>query len=188
MREKKVFGLEEDLWASFKKGDEEAYETIFKNHYKLLLNYGLRINPDREEIKDCIQQLFTDLWESRQRLGTNSSIKMYLLASLRRSILRKLNASYIYSDIDKINPAFYIETSEESKIIKDQLEMDRVKKLSESIQKLPDRQKEALYLKYYGDQSFPEIAKVMGITTRAVYKLIYKALDHLTTEFKVKKV
>lgn len=186
---KKKYGCcsEEDLWAAFKNGDEQAYEFMFKHNYKLLLNYGLKISRDAEEVKDCIQQLFARLWESRQRLGVNTSIKSYLLASLRRMILRRSKVKFQYINIEHINPAFHIESSVEYKYIKSQKEVELVKALSNLIKKLPDRQKEALYLRFYGDYSFGEIAGIMGITTRGVYKLIYKALDNLTLEMEEKK-
>lgn len=187
MKEKYVYGSESALWMAFKNGDEQAYEFMFKHYYELLLNYGLKLNRDTEEIKDCIQQLFAGLWESRHRLGSNSCIKGYLLASLRRMILRRLNAKIKYVNLDDMDPAFHIETSVEFKYIKNQKEIERVKVLSNLIKKLPDRQKEALYLKFYGDHSFSEIAGIMGITTRGVYKLIYKALDHLTSEISERK-
>jgi RNA polymerase sigma factor (sigma-70 family) len=179
---------EEDLWMDFKEGDVQAYEFIFKKHYNLLYNYGLKITRDGDETRDCIQQLFAGLWESRQRLGSSNSIRSYLLASLRRMILRRVNEKYRFVDIDSINCEFHVEVSSELKYIKDQVEIDQVKLLWDAIQKLPDRQKEALYLKYYNGHSFSEIALIMGITTRGVYKLIYKALDHLAIKIGGKKL
>lgn len=187
MKGKFTHCTEEDLWIAFKKGDEQAYEFMFKHYYTCLLNYGLKINRDTEEIKDCIQQLFVGLWESRLRLGSNNSIKSYLLASLRRIILRRLKVRFQYINIDQISPSFHVETSVEFKYINQQKEIERAEMLSALIEKLPDRQKEALYLRFYGDHSFSEIAEIMGITTRGVYKLIYKALDHLSMEIAEKK-
>lgn len=179
---------DEDLWMDFKEGDVEAYEFIFKKHYNLLYNYGLKISRNTEETRDCIQQLFAGLWESRQRLAPSNSIRSYLLASLRRMILRKLNDKYRFVNIEEVGYEFHVEASVELKLIKNQAESEQVKLLWEMIQKLPDRQKEALYLKFYNDHSFSEIAHVMGITTRGVYKLIYKALDHLSIKFSDKKL
>lgn len=187
-KQKYKYCSEEDLWIDFKNGDEQAYEFMFKKYYNHLLGYGLKISRNMEEIKDCIQQLFAGLWESRQRLGPNNSIRSYLSASLRRMILRRLNSKFHYVSIEDMNPEFHADVSEELKYIRSQGEIEQVKILSDLIQKLPDRQKEALYLKYYNDYSFSEIAEVMGITTRGVYKLIYKAIDHLGTQITAKKL
>lgn len=179
MDQKHVFHSEEEIWNAFRSGNEWAYEVMFNKNYPLMLNYGLKFNHSEEDVKDCIQQLFTGLWESRLRLGPNTSIKSYLLASLRRMILRQIKRKSPILNIESINPRFYVESSPEAKYIKDQTEQRRVEYVSDLIKILPNRQKEALYLKFYGEHSFGEIAVIMGISTRAVYKLIYKALDKL---------
>lgn len=187
-KEKYRYYSEEDIWSDFKNGDQQAYEFMFKKYYNLLLSYGLKITRNTEETKDCIQQLFAGLWESRQRLGPNNSIRSYLSASLRRMILRRLKDKFQYVNIDDMNPGFHADISVELKYIKNQREIEQVNLLTDLIQMLPDRQKEALYLKYYSDYSFGEIAETMGITTRGVYKLLYKALDHLTIQIEEKKL
>ncbi len=170
------------LWASFREGNADAFEKIFKSYYKSLLSYGLRLNTDEEEVKDCIQILFLNIWERREFLGESDSIRNYLLASLRRLILKRMKTNLSFVEIDADNSAFHIELSVESQLIHDQTLRENVSSLQSAIHRLPDRQKEALYLKFYNDQSFGDIATVMNISTRAVYKLIYKALDSLNDE------
>jgi len=170
------------LWNSLKAGSYTAFEKIFKSHYPSLLSYGLRFNKDDEEVKDCIQILFLNIWERREFLGSSDSIRNYLLASLRRLILKRMKANIPFVGLDFDDSNFHIELSVESQIIHDQTLRENVIFLQNAIQNLPDRQKEALYLKFYNDQSFADIATVMNISTRAVYKLIYKALDSLNEE------
>jgi RNA polymerase sigma factor (sigma-70 family) len=170
------------LWDSFKQGNAGAFEKIFKTYYASLLSYGLRLNADDDEVKDCIQILFLNIWERREFLSASDSIKNYLLASLRRLILKRMKSGPSFVELDSDNTSFHIELSVESKIIHDQTLRDNVNFLQSAIHRLPDRQKEALYLKFYNDQSFADIATVMNISTRAVYKLIYKALDSLNEE------
>lgn len=188
MDQKHAFSSEEEIWNAFKEGDKQAYETMFKMNYQVMLNYGLKFNQSQDDVKDCIQQLFMGLWESRLRLGRNNSIKSYLLASLRRMILRRNKRRLSLINIESMNPGFHIESSPETKYIKDQTDQWRVAYVSELINVLPNRQKEALYLKYYGEHSFGEIGVIMGISTRVVYKLIYKALDKLALAAKDKKM
>lgn len=183
----RVWTCDEEVWEAFKQGDEQAYEAMFKRNYGLLLNYGLRFCQDKEEVRDCVQQLFLGLWESRERLGKNTSIRSYLLASVRRLILRRSKRKVLTMDIDDLNPAFLAQASAESDFIRSQREKAQVKFVADLINKLPNRQKEALYLKYYGEHNFSEIAVIMGISTRVVYKLIYKALDRLSGEIGEKR-
>lgn len=173
---------DDPLWAAFRAGDAGAFEEIFKSHYASLLSYGLRLNTDEEEVKDCIQMLFLNIWERKEFLGASDSVRNYLLASLRRLILKRMKAGPSFVEIDADNSAFHIELSVESQMIRDQTLRENVLSLQSAINGLPERQKEALYLKFYNNQSFGDIATVMNISTRAVYKLIYKALDSLNEE------
>ena len=170
------------LWNMLRAGSGEAFEQIFRHYYPSLLNYGLRFNKDDEEVKDCIQILFMNIWERKAFLGTSDSIRNYLLASLRRLILKRAKANLTTIALDDEDSLFHVELSVEMQMIRDQTLKENVVSLQNAIQNLPARQKEALYLRFYNDQSFGEIALIMNISTRAVYKLIYKALDALNEE------
>ena len=170
---------EDTYWESLRRGSAAAFETIFKSHYEFLYNYGLRLHEDEDEIKDCIQELFITIWERKQSLGATTSIRNYLLASLRRLVLKRMKVRTGRLEIDPDSFNLLVELSAETMLISNQSAAENQALLQRSMEKLPERQKEAVYLKYYGNQSFAEIAAIMNITTRAVYKLIYKALDSL---------
>lgn len=173
---------EAPLWNSLREGSGQAFEQIFKLYYPSLLHYGLRFNKDDEEVKDCIQILFMNIWERKAFLGHSDSIRNYLLASLRRLILKRARTNPAMVELDQDDTLFNVELSVETKMIHDQTLRENVVSLQNAIQNLPARQKEALYLRFYDNQSFGEIALIMNISTRAVYKLIYKALDALNDE------
>ena len=175
--------VSEPLWKSLKSGETSSFEEIFKIYYRPLFNYGMRLNHDEDEVKDCIQNLFLTIWERKEHLGESDSIRNYLLASLRRLIIKRMNAAKnTFIPIDFENITFHADLSAEAKIIQEQTSLDSIDILQNAISKLPHRQKEALFLRFYSDQSFADIATVMNISTRAVYKLIYKALDSLNED------
>jgi len=49
---------------------------------------------------------------------------------------------------------------------------------------LPPRQQEIVFLRFYENFSYPEIADIMGLTVASAYKLLYKALASVETGFK----
>lgn len=169
------------LWNAFKSGDRRAYGYIYQKNVRLLFTYGSKLTKDRDLVKDCIQDLFVYLWDRREKLGQTDHISYYLFKSLRRSIVAKLlKAGPINQDID-VSPDynFKIITSCETDLIEIQSSEDYNQKLAYALDQLPERQKEAIYLKYYQNLSFEEIASVMSINRRSVYKLIHKAIDCL---------
>ncbi|WP_247231498.1 RNA polymerase sigma factor [Telluribacter sp. SYSU D00476] len=176
---------EAQQWELLRAGDPAVFEQVFKSYYNFLYNYCLRLQDDEDEVKDCIQILFLNLWERREYLGPTTSIKAYLLASLRRLVLKRMKAGTIFQVIDPDTFDLQPELSSEAIMIRDQTVKDNLQLLQRALDKLPVRQKEALYLKFYGEQSFAEIATVMSISTRAVYKLVYKGLDSLAEELRM---
>lgn len=48
-----------------------AFEELMKTHFAVLFHYGTKFSKDKEFIRDCIQDLFLQLWESGQNLSDN---------------------------------------------------------------------------------------------------------------------
>lgn len=177
---------DKDVWQQFRSGSEEAYSFIYEKYVPLLYSYGCRIHADEEVVKDCLQDLFVNLWLTRQNLGTTDSIKFYLFRSLRREIARKVNSSLSFTP--ESNYAFAARTEnsfEDQWIALEENQLQR-KEIDSALTYLSDRQREAIYLRFYQNIDFDEIASIMGITPRAVYKLIYRAVDILKKNYILK--
>ncbi|MNY66103.1 RNA polymerase sigma factor [compost metagenome] len=56
------------------------------------------------------------------------------------------------------------------------------KKIGQALQKLTDRQREVIYLRYYEEFSYPEIAEIMGLTLKGTYKLMGRAIETLRSQ------
>ncbi|MDQ6477193.1 sigma-70 family RNA polymerase sigma factor [Dyadobacter sp. LHD-138] len=166
-------------WQQFTAGDKNAFGEIAECHYAALHHYGTRFTQDRELIKDCIQDLFLQIWERRDSLSVIDSIKPYLFQSLRNNLLRRIKKQAVFSDISKNENDLLDDLSPESDWIlheTDQLTTDR---LAHAINLLPKRQREALYLKFYQNLSYDEIAEVMGLNRQAVANYLQYGLQKL---------
>src|SRR5215831_20099737 len=82
--------MEDDLslWLRFKNGDKQAFAELYQKHILSLLAYGSKLCSDQEILKDSIQELFVELWNSRQNLSATDSVKFYLFKALRYKLLR----------------------------------------------------------------------------------------------------
>ena len=172
---------DEAWWRDLKKGSEQAYAYIYQSYTPILFKYGMKLVRDRELVKDAIQDLFVYLWEAKERLGETKAIKYYLFRALRRIIFGKMNASVSLSDSEFSLEGLTADWvfSPEEVLIQDETAEQYVALFSKNVDLLPDRQKEAVFLRFYNNMEFPEIAQLMGITVRATYKLIYKAIEAL---------
>lgn len=176
---------EEQLWKSFKKGDLKAYEGLFNLFYQDLYGYGLKLCSRTELVRDSIQSLFVTLWDRKEHLGEVRSVKAYLLASLRRKILKTLRQERKTSTLDllQVGPVLDIQISIEESIIQGELEEHQKQMLQEALENLPERQKEVLFLKYYNGMSYEEIEEILSINYQSIRNHIYRALEKLRTDF-----
>ena len=166
------------LWDDFLAGNQAAYACMYERYAKVLYNYGYKIAQNRQLTEDCLQDLFLSILETRNRLGRTDSIKFYLMRSLRRELVRRLQAeSRFDADPDAIE--FRVEFHYEPTWLDAQVSADQSAALLRELDVLPPRQKEALFLKYFDNLTYEEIAGVMGIEQSSAYKVIYKAIAAL---------
>jgi len=170
------------IWQSLLKGDESSLKKLMELHYKSLFNFGSKYSLDAELVKDCIQELFIGLWDRRTRLSTDVNPRAYLMASLRRSLHRKIQSENRFSkyfDNEDASTYFDFELSIEEKIIDNESVYQIAKKISGLVSNLPPRQKEVVYLKFFQNLSRDEIASIMGNNPQTVSNLLQIALKKL---------
>jgi RNA polymerase sigma factor (sigma-70 family) len=172
---------DQGLWNAFRSGDEDAFGEIARKYYIGLFSYGVRFSQDREFIKDCIQDLFFELWTRRQTLGDTDFVKFYLLKSLRRKIYRestRQNRIFQETDLDDITENVG-EDSIEQQLIAVESSQEKTRLINELLETLPRRQQEVIHLKFYQELGNEAIAQIMSISKQAVANLIYRSIREL---------
>ncbi|MGF7215283.1 RNA polymerase sigma-70 factor (ECF subfamily) [Spirosoma lacussanchae] len=167
------------IWDDFLLGSQPAYSFMYEKYARMLYNYGYKIAQNRQLTEDCLQDLFLTILETRERLGHTDSIKFYLMRSLRREIVRKLNAQHRFADNAEHDVDFKVEFLYEPTWLDSQISKERSEAVLRELNQLPARQKEALFLKFFDNLSYEEIAGIMGIETTSAYKVIYKGIAAL---------
>ena len=82
---------EQQIFDYLKEGDEEAFSSLFRKYYRDLVLFAGTILPDRKELcEDIVQNVFTDLWNRRNERVIKTSIKGFLLQSVRNGCLDEL--------------------------------------------------------------------------------------------------
>jgi len=175
----------DELWHSFKNGNKTAFESIYKNNVKSLLNYGYRVTSDRTLIEDSIQDLFFELWQNRERISETTSVKFYLFQALRYKICRNIKYNHLELRDIEIGSEEFNYPSHESCIIGIEVQSMQMDHLKNLINKLPHRQQEAINLRYYHNFSNEEVARLMGVNYQSACKFIYSALKRLKLNLSV---
>jgi RNA polymerase sigma-70 factor (ECF subfamily) len=167
-------------WRRFKNGDMKALEAIYKTHINALINYGLRITSDLNLVKDSIQDLFIELWRNRQNLADTDQPKFYLFRALRNKLSRAATQQSFVSEAEmQLSPGDLLTSPIELEILAREQELQTRKTLHQLLDKLPRRQQEVIYLRFYHNFPYETIAATMNMNYQSVLNLVQRALKTL---------
>jgi len=168
-------------WRKFLSGDREALGCIFRQYFSDLVAYGTKITGSDNLVKDHIQELFVRLWERRSRLGDVGNVRVYLLISLKNDLLQTLKvSSRKIGPMTEQNNPFTI--SSEDFIIEKEQEKELAEKVASSLEKLTSRQREVIYLRFYMNLDFPQLAEVLDMNIQSVRNLLFRTLEKIRKE------
>jgi RNA polymerase sigma factor (sigma-70 family) len=176
-------GISVEAWDRFvNNGDARSFGTLFKESYKSLYGYGIKICGDPGLVEDAIQNLFVTVWERRNELSHITSPNVYLFVSLRRSVLKaNKKKGQERGIISEKHDDYKIEFGMEEIIMKKETREQQKEKLHTALNQLSNQQKEVLYLHYYNGMSYGEIEEILSINRQSVRNHMYRAMQTLRT-------
>lgn len=169
------------LWQRMLTGDDQALAALFRLHYPLLYDYGLKLIQQAELVKDGIQEVFAYLWEKRATLSEVESVRAYVLVALRRHLLKSLAQQQRRQEsdqqhlLDEMSASF----SPEEFLIMQEKEEEEKQALHLALQEIPPRMREALYLKTNTGMAYREIAGIMNVSPQVARNYVSEAFHRL---------
>lgn len=164
-----------DCWQAFIEGNRDALGILFRRHYSDLFRYGSKICTDIEILEDCIQELFIELWQSKNA-PPSISVKAYLLKAIKYKLLKALHKranTRLQADLPE-NMLF--EISHETFIIDKQEHAEKTARVINALEQLSARQKEIIYLKFYQNLNYEEVSDIMNINYQVARNLLSQAI------------
>ncbi len=159
---------------------EDAYEMLFHHYYKALIAYCKQF-VEKSDAEEIVQELWLYIWQNREDLNIQSTFKGYLFIACRNRCLTlirnqssKASSFYQLSQLAEFSqdaPDFYFEK-----------ELEEIVK--KSIDRLPEKFKEAFILNRYEDLTYKEIAEKLGVSSKTVDYRIQMALKLLRKDLK----
>lgn len=176
---------EGSIWREFQHGNKSAYSYIYEQYSDKLYNYGMHLVANNELVEDAIQDLFVNLWRCRENLASVKSITFYLLTCLRREIIKKIKKEnrFITSDHASDKMSFQFSRSLEDDMIEEQVCFERKMKIDHILLSLSKRQQEIIYLKFYEDLSYCQIAEQLGLDLKYTYNVASRAFCIIRKHF-----
>jgi RNA polymerase sigma factor (sigma-70 family) len=168
-------------WQGLREGDKESFFSLYNNTYFHLVRWGLKVTANDELVKDCVTQLFFQLWDRRGRLNPVSNVKAYLFTSLKRMLIDQLgHHSKIDAAITQLaDEEILNELSYEEIIMGVQRDEELKEKLRRAMQHLTPRQTELIRLVFFEGLTYEEVAARTSQSIKTAYNTIYNAIQLL---------
>src|SRR5436190_9667829 len=149
-------------------GNEKAFEAIVHRYRAPLLRYcGRILPPGRAE--DAVQQAFLNAYSAISAGEKELRLRPWLYRIAHNSALNLLRQNgWNHEQLDErfdgvLRPDQAVESRE------------RIRSLVESVNELPERQRDAIVLRELEGRSYEEIAAALGVTDGAVRQLLNRA-------------
>ncbi len=169
------------LFEQIKNDNEKAFEKLFHSYYGHLCLFASRILQDDNSAEEIVQDFFVKLWDKRDRLTIETSVKSYLFSSVKNLCL-----NFIQHNKVKLRYAQTIisETLDNQSDDNSFPEINLTEKIEESIQLLPTKRREIFRLSREDGLKYREIAKKLNISIKTVETQMGLAIRTLREELK----
>lgn len=156
--------------AVFEGQSPDPLASLYASEFVRLTGLAHWLVGDRSLAEELVQETFVRLVENPPRLNDSTALESYVRSALvnrSRSKIRRLRLErrHAKADVDVSND-----------VLPDQHVRD-------AVMTLPMRQRQCVVLRFYADQTVPEIAKTLGVTAGSVKTHLHRGLrtlaDHL---------
>jgi RNA polymerase sigma-70 factor (family 1) len=173
---------EKILLDNIKNDDKASFSILFTRYYKDLVTFSFGMVRNINTAEEIVQDVFIRLWENRASLVIDRSIKSYLLKSVQNHSLNWLQHLKVQSRFDAYTKDHQLpgNNDTENYILHSELEHN----LNRALDKIPAEYALAFRMNRFENQSYPEIAQKLGVSTRTIEVRISKALGFLRKELK----
>ena len=160
----------EELALRYTDGDNQAFDELLTRNESKLYDYILFVVGNSEIANDIFQDTFVKIIVNLQEgRYTNSGKFSYWMIRIAHNIIMdqyrmQKNENIVEpthdNDLRNLSVQSVVQSNHEDEIVKTQVLKD-VKRLMEN---LPTPQREVVYMRYYQNLSFKEIAEITGVS------------------------
>ena len=162
-------------------GDLVAFEHIFRKHYENLCRYAMKILNNADEAEEVVQDLFLVLWQKRETIKIDVSLKAYLYIAVHNRCLKLLRRKNIEEKFrnSQSKTVVYSESPEETANTGEMFEI-----FERTMDSLPARCSAIFRMSRFEGLKYAEIARKLSVSVKTVEANMGKALKMLRKNLK----
>lgn len=161
-----------ELAQALRASDHAAFKTLYYRYFAALYRFLFRQTRHEQIAKDCVQEIFTRVWQNREKLDAQQSLKAYLYRigyNLAVDHLRKKNHQPEALETDSFKEPSYVQ--EEPFDLRD--------KMQAAIDGLAEPLRIVFVMSRFDEATYAEIAEALRISIKTVESRMSKALKEL---------
>ena len=162
-------------------GDEKAFEALFRNYYPSLCQSANRLLNDPDEAEETVQNVFISLWEKRENMEIQVSVKSYLYRAVHNAALNRIKHRKVRKQYEEEQLAMVSHAEPASHL---SLENELERQIQDAIEGLPEQCRLVFKLSRFEELKYAEIAGRLGISVKTVENHMGKALKVLREKLK----
>ena len=157
--------------------DKAAFEELFRSYFTPLCSFAQKYVNDADEAKDIVHNVFINLWNKRNEITLETSLKSYLFQGVHN---RSLNFIRDHKKLVQFDTPQ--NESELGKYLKshDHLESSEAEqRINRALDDLPDKCREIFLMNRFDGLKYREIAEKLDISIKTVETQMSRALKTL---------
>jgi RNA polymerase sigma-70 factor (ECF subfamily) len=155
-----------ELIERIRKGDERAFESLFRSYYKTLCFFSYKIVKDSVVAEEIVQDIFYYIWEKHAALELNTSVKSYLFKSAHNNSLKYLRHQKIVAGYEDRVKASMEDTFDVQENYAEVGEIMHI--ISQTLDQVPERSREIFNLNRNEGLKYQEIADQLHVSIKTV--------------------
>ena len=167
------------LYDDFRRGDTKAYDQLMMRHGDSLTVYLYGYIHDWQDSEDLMIEAFARIMAKRPKIG-EGKFKAYLFRTGRNLAARFHDKS---TRISQFSFDEYDNAPADREMVEDLLvNEERREVLRACLERIDPELREALWLRYFEDMSYAQVASVMKVNTKKIDHLLQKGKKKLRKE------
>lgn len=166
---------DDELLQMMKQQDSKAFEAIYLRYEMPLLRYAIRMTGNKEEAADILQEIFVSLWNRREVIHFDYSLKAWLYQAVRfqsaKFIKRHQRKDELLQELVDLSSAVDVNNP-----LANLEQQELAATLQATINNMPVKMKEVFVLSREEQLSHREISHKLNIAESTVKKQVQKAL------------
>lgn len=178
---------EQLLLQKIKQGDEKAFQYVFDTHYGLLCSIASEFLKDDFLAETIVGDVILYLWEKRETIEIQSSLRAYLIKAVRNKCLNYQQLQYVVKEtrfpeheelLDAEGNYLISESQPLATLLEKELEIE----IEKSINSLSDECRKVFELSRFEQLKYEDIAEELNISVNTVKYHIKNALSKLRAD------